>query len=40
MTLVNLALLLIFVALIALVPIGCRMTRPGKKVVPQADKPT
>jgi hypothetical protein len=40
MTLVNLALWLIFAALIALIPIGCIMTRPNKKVVPEADKPT
>ena len=38
MTLINLSLWLIFAALIAIVPIGCYMTRPGKKDAPQAEK--
>lgn len=41
MTLINLGLWLVLAALIAIIPFGCVMTRPGKKKeVPQADKPT
>jgi hypothetical protein len=38
MTLIDIALWLIFIALLALLPVGCIMTRPIKKDVPQADK--
>jgi hypothetical protein len=38
MTLINLLLWLVFAALIAIVPIGCIMTRPSKKAAPQAEK--
>jgi hypothetical protein len=40
MTLTNLGLWLVLVGLLAIVPIGCIMTRPEKKEVPQAEKPT
>lgn len=40
MTLINLLLWLNLAALLALVPIGCIMTRPNKKDATQADKST
>ena len=38
MTLINFLLWLVLAGLIAIVPIGCVMTRPSKKHVPHADK--
>jgi hypothetical protein len=38
MTLVNFLLWLVLGGLVALVPIGCVMTRPSKKNLPQAEK--
>jgi hypothetical protein len=37
MTLIDIALWLIFIALLALLPIGCILTRPVKKDAPPAD---
>ena len=37
MTLTNFLLWLVLAGLIAIVPIGCVMTRPSKKHVPHAD---